>query len=66
MVDMYKDTFLTVYASVWQKGVWTIKGGEKVPHKSIPAAREYALSRGYKGIRVSLPKKPFGLHHRKR
>jgi hypothetical protein len=49
--------YLTVYASLWEKLIWSMKAGEPVYHKTLAKAREYALSKGYEGIRVSFGRK---------
>lgn len=49
---MDKKTYLTIYADMWAKKVWSVKAGTRILHKSLTRAREYALEKGFSGIRV--------------
>lgn len=58
IVEMGKHTlkdskrYLRVYDDQWAKKFWHVKDGKPVVHKSILAAREYAVNHGYAGIRL--------------
>lgn len=51
-MEANKHTYLTIYVNLWKKLIWSVKKDQRVPHKNLAAARQYAKDRGYQGIRV--------------
>ena len=58
-MEKAKQTYLTIYVDIWLKKIWSVKAGTRtvtppqlIPHTSLAHARQYALEKGFSGIRV--------------
>lgn len=51
-MEKAKQTYLTIYGDIWLKKLWSVKADTRILHKSLTRAREYALEKGFSGIRV--------------
>ena len=51
-MEKAKQTYLTIYADIWLKKLWSVKAGTRILHMNLTRARQYASEKGFSGIRV--------------